>query len=428
MRNKLKLILLLMLIVPCMFLFVACGKGNGNNTEFYSEGLAYELSGDETYYIVLGIGSCVDSKVVIPSTYKNKPVKEIKAKAFLECDNLTSINIPDSVTSIGDSAFGGCNNLQEITLPFVGRSKTKDTFLGYLFGASESTENSKYVPKSLKKVTITKATSIGAFAFSGCSSLTSITIGNSVTSIGWYAFEDCSSLTSITIPNSVTSIRSYAFSGCSSLQYNIYDNAKYLGNNYNPYLVLVEAINKDIINCTINSNIKIICSYAFSGCESLTRITIPNSVKSIGEHSFYKCSSLARITIPNNVESIGDGVFACCKDLTDVTISNSVISIGDSAFAGCSNLTRILLSQNARFIGKNAFSGCESLTSITIPNSVISIEKDAFNRCSSLEFVKFENPYGWKAGSNSIPRLSSPSTAARYLRDSYCYLKWTRYA
>jgi hypothetical protein len=153
-------------------------------------------------------------------------------------------------------------------------------------------------------------------AFNSCSSLTSITIPDSVTSIGDYAFESCSSLTSITIPDSVTSIGDGAFRHCSSL----------------------------------------------------TSITIPDSVTSIGEDAFYDCTSLSSITIPDGVTSIGSNAFSYCSSLTSITIPNSVVSIGGDAFYSCSSLTSITIPDSVTSIGEDAFSSCTSLASITIPN------------------------------------------------------------
>ena len=173
--------------------------------------------------------------------------------------------------------------------------------------------------------------------FSGCSSLTSITIPNGVTSIGKSAFSKCSSLTSITIPNRVTSIG----------------------------------------------------GSAFSNCRSLTSITIPSRVTSIGDWAFLCCGSVTSITIPNRVTSIGDGVFDGCSSLTSITIPKNVTSIGESAFSKCSSLTSITIPNRVTSIGESAFNDCSSLTSITIPNSVTSIGYSAFSGCDKLKDVYY---------------------------------------
>ena len=226
-----------------------------------------------------------------------------------------------AVTSIGERAFSSCTLLTSVT---IGNS----------------------------------VTSIGNYAFENCSGLTSVTISNSVTSIGYSAFRGCSGLTSVTIPNSVTSIGSYAFRGCSGLT-----------------------------SVTIPNSVTSIGNDAFSGCSGLTSVTIPNSVTSIGSYAFYDCSGLTSVTIPNSVTSIGSYAFDDCTGLTSVTIPNSVTSIGWAAFRGCSGLTSVTIPNSVTSIGNDAFSGCSSLTSVTIGNSVTSIRGAAFGDCSDLTDV-----------------------------------------
>ena len=199
---------------------------------------------------------------------------------------------------------------------------------------------------------------IGDYAFAYCSSLTSITIPDSVTSIGDEAFYECTSLTSVTIPDSVTSIGSYAFWDCTSLT-----------------------------SVTIPDSVTSIESYAFCCCISLTSVTIPDSVTEIGVWAFYGCTSLTSVTIPNSVTSIGVGAFQWCDSLTSVTIPDSVTSIGNSAFAWCESLTSVTIPNSVTSIGMAAFNGCTSLTSITIPDSVTSIGDYAFEYCHSLTSV-----------------------------------------
>ena len=237
------------------------------------------------------------------------------------------------------------------------------------------------------------ATSIGVYAFYGCTGLTSVTIPNSVTSIGDCAFYWCTGLTSVTIPNSVTSIGERAFYDCSGLT-----------------------------SVTIGNSVTSIGSQAFSGCSGLTSVTIPNSVTSIGTEAFYYCTGLTSVTIPNSVTSIGDGAFCGCKSLTsinvvtdnpnycsvegvlfnkdktvlvqcpggkegDYTILNSVTSIRSHAFQYCSGLTSVTIPNSVTSIGNYAFEDCSGLTSVTIPNSVTSIGMGVFSGCTGLTSV-----------------------------------------
>ena len=229
-------------------------------------------------------------------------------------------------------------------------------------------------------------------------------IPDSVTSIGDYAFRDCKSLTSVTIPDSVTSIGERAFAWCGSLQYNEYGNALYLGNDENPYVVLIKAKNKSITSVNIYDATKIIYQSAFSGCDSLTSATIPDSVTSIGSYAFSGCDSLTSVTIPDSVTSIGSYAFYSCDSLTSVTIPDSVTSIEDSAFAWCTSLTSVTIPESVTSIGDSAFYNCDSLTSIVIPDSVTSIGGRAFAWCTSLTSVTFE---GTKAEWNAVYKGSS---------------------
>ena len=207
-------------------------------------------------------------------------VTSIGGYAFSECKNLTSITIPEGVTSIEDGVFSGCG-LRSITIP-----KGVTSIGRYAFQESSS----------LTSITIPEGvTSIGIGAFSGCLDLMSITIPEGVTRIGSRAFEGCSSLTNITIPEGVTSIEDWAFSGCSSL-----------------------------MSITIPEGVTIIGAEAFRGCSSLKSITIPEGVTSIGAGAFRGCSSLKNITIPESVTSIEENAFYACDGLIDVTYHSTM--------------------------------------------------------------------------------------------------------
>ena len=373
-------------------------------------GLTMELSADDSYYIVT---DCPEDKteVVIPDSYWGKPVKVIGYSAFEDCSSLTSITIPNSVTSIGSSAFRNCISLTSVSCPAYAIS---------------------YIPKgNLKTVIITSGESIGSYTFRNCISLTSITIPDSVTSIGDYVFRNCSSLASITIPNSVTSIGNGAFYNCSSLTEitlpfvgatkdgtdnthfgYIFGASNYSSNDsYVPTslkkvtITSATSIGKgafqycnNLTSIIIPDSVTSIGKYAFYGCSSLTNITIPDSVTSIGAEAFFRCGSLTSITIPDGVTSIGAHAFGKCSSLTSVVIPDSVTSIGNCAFWSCSSLTSVVIGNSVTSIGAEAFFICGSLTSITIPDSVTSIGDNTFSECGNLMSINFDGTKAqWKA-------------------------------
>ena len=296
-------------------------------------------------------------------------------------------------------------------------------------------------------------TSIGNYAFPGCSNLIAITIPSSVTSIGNFAFSSCTDLTSVTIPSSMTYISYMAFSGCYFEKKNFINNSSLDAetNNYWGATIVDSKENgfytKDRVlikytgnetSVTIPNSVTSIGSSAFSGCSNLTSVEIPNGVTSIGYYAFYNCSGLTSVEIPNSVTSIGAGTFSGCSGLTYITIPNSVTSIGHSAFygtpwynnqpngliyagkvayaykgtmpdnttisikegtlgitgyafSGCSGLASVEIPNSVTTIESSAFSSCSGLTSITIPNSVTSIESSAFFNCTGLTSVNIGN-------------------------------------
>ena len=259
-----------------------------------------------------------------------------------------------------------------------------------------------------------EVTKIGDSAFSWCSSLTSVTIGDSVTTIGEDAFYRCSSLTSVYITD---------LSAWCKIDFDDY-YANPLRNGANLYLN-----NELVTDLVIPSDTTEIKAYAFEYCSSLTSVTIPDSVTAIGYEAFYNCSSLTSVyisdlsawcrinfgsydenplyyaknlylnnelvtdlVIPSDVTEINNYAFNNCSSLTSVAIPDSVTTIGSGAFSGCRSLTSVTIPDSVTTIGDGAFIDCSSLTSITIPDSVTTIGVDAFDGCTGELVVNCNIP------------------------------------
>lgn len=243
-------------------------------------------------------------------------------------------------------------------------------------GSGEQSGAIKIIERSAKEISdkdLRGITKIGSYAFYNYTSLTNITIPDSVKSIGEQAFDGCSSLTSITIPDSVTSIGNSTFSGCSSLT-----------------------------SVTLPKDKKLINFHMFDGCKSLKSFIISDRVTTIDAYAFYNCTSLESITIPNSVTRISDNVFNGCSSLTNVVIPDGVDRILKATFSGCSSLENIQIPNNVTIIDDEAFYKCSSLTSITIPDSVTSIGSYAFSGCSNLSSIKLNPTTPPLLGSNAF--------------------------
>lgn len=242
---------------------------------------------------------------------------------FVNQSELTEVALPESLTSIGYSAFSGCTSLASIDIP------EKVTALGSNAFNMCSSLTSLKLPDGL--------TNIGPWAFRGCSNLININIPDGVNTIGYSLFYDCSSLASIDIPSSVTSIKDYAFQGCSSLE-----------------------------SVVIPSSVTSIDYGAFLGCSSLTSFIIPNTVTTLGTTVFAGCSSLVSVEIPDNFTELGGLLFRNCSSLASIEIPNSVTTLGNSIFDGCTSLTSIIIPPNVNTLNYGAFKNCTNLTSITV--------------------------------------------------------------
>ena len=248
---------------------------------------------------------CADlTSVIIPNT-----VTKISDAAFSNCSGLTSITIPNGVISIGYYTFDKCIGLTSIR---VDENNTVYDSRDNCNALIEKSTNELMV--GCKNTTIPNSvTSIGNSAFDGCTGLTSVTIPDSVTKIGRMAFCECVGLTNITIPNSVTDIGSKAFFKCTELANIVVDeNNTVYDSRDNCNAVIEKNTNKLVSGCkntTIPNNVTSIGESAFSSCSGLTNITIPDSVTSIGNSAFYECTGLTSIMIPSSVTNIDGWAF-----------------------------------------------------------------------------------------------------------------------
>ena len=305
------------------------------------------------------------------------------------CNQIQSVTIPESVTSIGKSAFEHCSNLDSLTINGVATSMigayafascTSLTSLS-LVGSFQTIGDSAFVNCGMTSLTIDATITsiekyafssrfltslsltgnvqkIGDYAFANCTSLTSLSLTGNVQKIGDHAFDSCSSLNTVTFPKSPTSIGSYAFDSCTSLN-----------------------------SIEIPGTVTEIGDCAFYHCSGLTSVKIDEGVQSTGADMFNDCGQLTTVTFPESLTTIADGSFASCSNLNHVKIPARVTCIGDSAFSNCTSLSEITLQDGVKTIGANAFFSCQALTSITLPDSVTDIGNNAFWYCSQLESI-----------------------------------------
>ena len=381
------------------------------------DGIYYKLNNSDKTAQVAYSRNRYSGEIVIPSsvTYEGKDynVTGIGAHAFYGSADLTSINIPNSVTSIEDQIFDGCTSLASIVIEegntvYDSREncnaviETASNKL--LFGCNGST-----IPNSV--------TNIGSSSFSGYPGLTSIIIPDGVTSIGEKAFSECSGLNFLSIGSGVTTIGKKAFESCSSLTKVELNNNAIVSKDYNSTPFINDIFGSQVKEYVLGEDVKSIGELAFSECPNLTTVHLSNSVMSIGNSAFYFCTNLAEINIPSSMTSIDQWAFSGCNlkkveinsnaivsrdygwgslanyfgpEVEEFVLGEEITSIGMNAFNSCSVIS-INIPQNVTSIGMKAFFGCNRLSSIHIPVNVTSIGPNAFQFCPSVTSIQVEN-------------------------------------
>ncbi len=376
-------------------------------------GMVFALSEDGKSYTVTGKGIATGD-IVIPDTYRNRPVTEIGTKAFFNKSDVTSVRLGANVKKIGAQAFANCSYITSLTF-----NEVLEEIGASAFQSCRLIETEVVIPDTV--------ITMGENAFAYCRAIPSVKIGSGIKDIPASAFSNCDKMTSIVIPDTVNTVGAYAFADC-----------------------------KEAASLSIGRFVTDVGAFAFASCSKLSTVTVPDSVKNIGEGAFNKCALLNQVTLGSGVESIGTGAFLDagvwtnsptnevyvgnwflgCKDvtvttvnvvegtigiasyalfgnrsvtaielpstvkvinegafamsaLTDVVIGIGVEKIGDQAFAACSKLSNVILGgydfgsatitgSGLVEIGEYAFNACELLSTIVIPDSVKTIEAYAF--------------------------------------------------
>lgn len=396
----------------------AGGNWGAKNLNRYAEGKLVFF--DSTKSRVIGCCKGITGEVIIPNS-----VTSIGNSAFENCIGITGIKFSDNLISIGDNAFYGCSGVKSLTIPNNVTSIGDEAFYGC--------SGAEGVALSIN------LDSIGERAFAKCTGVTSITVPDCVSSIGASAFEDVlnivyhgsaygkrwgaknynchvsgyviyadegqrvivgcgkNAMGDLYIPETVKNIAADAFNGCYGIN-NVFvngNNPEYDSRNY--CNAIIHTSTNTLIFArkatVIPNDITRIAAYAFNACRGLTSVSLPESVIAIDEKAFYENTELKSIELPEGLEAIGEYAFYNCVSLTDIDIPEGVKSIGKFAFSGCKGITQAAVPNGVKTINAGTFSGCSDLTQIAVPNSVTNIESNAFEGCASLEEVYYGGTY-----------------------------------
>ena len=477
---KLKTIFLVCLSILMIFVSTSCGeaietapeKQPGGFTEEGSQGLSYQFDSQGKYYTVTGIGTCTDKAIVIPKTHAGYPVKAIADGAFqvgkeadlsirdsmilLSADStatppvhltdkdpsnvdkdgnlikIESVEIPDSITEIGDSAFAGCESLEDIEMTnlvnMIGTDAFKDTAF---YNDPDNWENGAlYLKNHLVEVkrdfagvlTVKEGTKhIAASALKDCTGLSAVEFPESIATIGACAFMGCTALTSIDLAFAGIDIGERAFYGCTALvsvkiaddsvpstlpQVDLDKIAKLSFPESNDDTIFVDLVfsfsrnyftygGEDFVYSAV------IGKSAFAGCSALTDVVIGKNLKAIGSRAFSECTALKTISLENLtvVSDIRDAivhqsgmkfektelsyVFSGCTSLESVTLPEGILTL-DSTFTDCTALKSVTLPSTVTTL-RRTFEWCSSLEGVSLPDGLMTISHAAFRGCIAMK-------------------------------------------
>lgn len=363
------------------------GKSGNKFTDPAYPALKLYYNSDASVLALYDCSSSAEGAIIVPDA-----VTKLDRYVFYYDTHITSVTLPDNITSIDSRWFYECSfsidyKLDSPTaIALTKAGMPKYAYDGLTIETKQNTDGTLTITVTDAKNDLTEViipqgvTAIGANAFKEHTALRSVSIPAGVTQIGSSAFDKCNALQTINLPEGILSIGSNAFRQTAIASINIPASVTSIG-SYAFYGC------KSLTELVLPADLAELHNGVFSGCTSLTSVILPQALVSINESAFNNCSALNTLTIPDGVSSIGESAFSGCASLTSLSLSDALTSISKSAFSGCSSLTSVSLPNALSSIGEKAFSGCSSLSSISIPDTLSSIGSSAFSNCSSLTRV-----------------------------------------
>lgn len=341
-----------------------------------SDGKANKYMFDRCYKLV---------SLILPNELKRLPRQFVS-----RCPLLVNLQIGNNVTTIDESSLHGNPHLLSLTIPegvtTMGRDACESNGIEELTLPNSLTTIDYFTfsnNKNLKTIHFgTGLKEIAYGAFKGCSALENLDLSTSnIENIKSYAFSDCTSLTSVKFPSSLRQIYGNAFSKTPALQAVTFnDGLDGIGSS--------AFSDSGLKTVTLPNSLTYLGDYAFSNCKDLASISIGTGITEIPYKCFTGCNALTSVDLPEHVTSIGGGAYSYCNGLVSITLPSSIQAVGASAFASCSNLEEVVIPDNVTTLGEKAFQYDKKLKHVQIGKGVATLEKDLFNSCESLSSVE----------------------------------------
>ena len=314
------------------------------------------------------------TEVEIPNT-----INDVLFEAFRDCTSLKSIKFEGALNFIESNAFKGCTSLETVIVP--------NEMVGIVANAFEDCPSLKYNEYQNGLYLGNEENPYVVLFKVKDNTVTSFDINPNCSLIGAFAFSDCKDLRHLNIPNSVKLLGQSPFPTDGKLQYNNYKDCFYLGNDENPYLLLVGASVKTLMSYDVHKDCRMIDDFAFEMCTAMLEISLPEYMTFIGTDAFAYCQSLTSFTVPDGIKSLSPWTFAECKELESITLPDSLIYIEYEAFRNCKKLNNVVIPNSVIFMAEKVFNTCSSLTNVTLSTGMDKIRQETFMNCSALESI-----------------------------------------